>query len=205
MCAKPAGPRSAVGNAAVSASDAESPAPSGGKRCTFTNATPRTVCYGTSCLLTRRDGLCPQSGGGRPILRRPPFPATALRSHARSRLRGAPAGRSADCPVPLALDSPARAGKRITSQPQVPSMEAFASKASNWSHLKLGLQPTSRMKGLWYDVDACRERTIREGSERVAPGNVLRNSLITEDWVPCGAPVLFLSLGVPEVLCREGG
>ena len=30
-------------------SNAESPAPSGGKRCTFLNATPRTVCYGTLC------------------------------------------------------------------------------------------------------------------------------------------------------------
>ena len=79
------------------------------------------------------------------------------------------------------------------------------SRTSSWARHQTALRSDRRKKGLWYDVHACRERTIREGSERVAPGNVLRNSPITEDWAPWGAPVLFLSLGVPYMLCREGG
>lgn len=116
-----------------------------------------------------------------------------------------PCGTLGGQPCPLALGSAATAGKRITSQPQVPLMEAFVTRTLSWSRHQRGLQSDRRKKGLWYDVHACRERTIREGSERVAPGNVLRNSPITEDWTPCGAPVLFLSVGVPDMLCREGG
>lgn len=86
-----------------------------------------------------------------------------------------------------------------------PLMEAFVSRTSSWSRHQLGQQSDRRKKGLWYDVHACRERTIREGSERVAPGNILRDSPITEDWTPRGAPVLFLSVRVPDMLCGKGG
>lgn len=107
-------------------------------------------------------------------------------------------------PCPLALGS--RQGREEDHEPTASLlMEAFVSRTSGWSRHQTGLRSDRRKKGLWYDVHACRERTIREGSERVALGNVLRNSLITEDWTPRGAPVLFLSVRVPDMLCREGG
>ena len=82
-----------------------------------TEAWPRWTLFAA-----RRDDLAPRNrsaktahrllmsgsfgkpSGGRPLLRRPLSPTGALRSHARSRLQCAPAGRSADCPVPFPWD-----------------------------------------------------------------------------------------------------